>query len=240
MRWLYVVSLFILSLSTSVNASVYSSALLNEANNLVEIEPSQAKKMANSYLTLRVLSDQREKSPSAISREETDSSIRTPNSSIDAYKILAKAEYNLGNIRIAIKHIEKASELAKTYKLDYLKVDLEILKVRLVWLNDRKSDKAKAELETIEANLESVSKTLRLTEGITYRLIMLKADIASYDNKIDEAEKYYQEAKNYLDQRYSEKVSIDYHIAVGEFYLNHKEYNHALSELLYGYWKSAA
>ncbi|MEZ8084739.1 tetratricopeptide repeat protein [Vibrio sp. 1S139] len=238
MRWLYVVSLFILSLSTSVNASVYSSALLNEANNLVEIEPSQAKQMANSYLTLRVLSDQREKSPSAISREETDSSIRTPNSSIDAYKILAKAEYNLGNMRIAIQHIDKASELAQTYKLDYLKIDLQILKVRLLWLSDRKSAKAKSELTNIETNLESVNKTLRLTEGITYRLIMLKADIASYDNKIDEAEKFYQEAKTYLDQRYSEKVTIDYHISVGEFYLTHKEYNHALSELLYGYWKS--
>ena len=217
MRWLYVVSLFILSFSTSVNASVYSSALLNEANNLVEIEPSQAKQMANSYLTLRVLSDQREKSPSAISREETDSSIRTPNSSIDAYKILAKAEYNLGHTHTAIQHIEEASELAKTYKLEYLTLDLQILKVRLLWLSDKKSTKAKNELASIEANLESINKTLRLTEGITYRLIMLKAEIASYENKIDEAEKYYQEAKTFLDQRYSEKVTIDYHISVGEF-----------------------
>ncbi|WKY57470.1 tetratricopeptide repeat protein [Vibrio sp. SNU_ST1] len=238
MRWLYVVSLFILSLSTSVNASVYSSALLNEANNLVEIEPSQAKRMANSYLTLRILSDQREKSPSAISREEADSSIRTPNSSIDAYKILAKAEFNLGNIRIAIQHIDKASELAKTYKLEYLKLDLEILKVRLLWLTDRKSAQAESELKKIETSLESVNKTLRLTEGITYRLIMLKADISSYNNNIGEAEKLYQEAKTYLEQRHSEKVVIDYHITVGEFYLTHKEYNHALSELLYGYWKS--
>lgn len=238
MRWLYVVSLFILSLSTSVNASVYSSALLNEANNLVEIEPSQAKRMANSYLTLRILSDQREKSPSAISREEADSSIRTPNSSIDAYKILAKAEFNLGNIRIAIQHIDKASELAKTYKLEYLKLDLEILKVRLLWLTDRKSAQAESELKKIETSLESVNKTLRLTEGITYRLIMLKADISSYNNNVGEAEKLYQEAKTYLEQRHSEKVVIDYHITVGEFYLAHKEYNHALSELLYGYWKS--
>ncbi|CAV19551.1 MULTISPECIES: tetratricopeptide repeat protein [Vibrio] len=238
MRWLYVVSLFILSLSTSVNASVYSSALLNEANNLVEIEPSQAKRIANSYLTLRILSDQREKSPSAISREEADSSIRTPNSSIDAYKILAKAEFNLGNIRIAIQHIDKASELAKTYKLEYLKLDLEILKVRLLWLTDRKSAQAESELKKIETSLESVNKTLRLTEGITYRLIMLKADISSYNNNVGEAEKLYQEAKTYLEQRHSEKVVIDYHITVGEFYLTHKEYNHALSELLYGYWKS--
>ncbi|MEZ8051903.1 tetratricopeptide repeat protein [Vibrio atlanticus] len=238
MRWLYVVSLFILSLSTSVNASVYSSALLNEANNLVEIEPSQAKRMANSYLTLRILSDQREKSPSAISREEADSSIRTPNSSIDAYKILAKAEFNLGNIRIAIQHIDKASELAKTYKLEYLKLDLEILKVRLLWLTDRKSAQAESELKKIETSLESVNKTLRLTEGITYRLIMLKADISSYNNNVGKAEKLYQEAKTYLEQRHSEKVVIDYHITVGEFYLTHKEYNHALSELLYGYWKS--
>jgi len=238
MRWLTFIGLLLVSLSASVSASVYSSALLNEANNLVEIEPSRAKQMANSYLTLRVLSDQREKSPSAISREETDSSIRTPNSSIDAYKILAKAEFNLGHTRAAIQHIETASELAKTYKLQYLELDLEILKTRLLWLNNRKSAEAKEVLTSIEASLQSISQTLRLTEGITYRLIMLKAEIASYENQIDEAESLYQRAKAFLDQRYSEKVTIDYHIAVGEFYLTHKEYNHALSELLYGYWKS--
>lgn len=238
MRWLTFIGLLLVSLSASVSASVYSSALLNEANNLVEIEPSRAKQMANSYLTLRVLSDQSEKSPSAISREETDSSIRTPNSSIDAYKILAKAEFNLGHTRTAIQHIETASELAKTYKLQYLELDLEILKTRLLWLNNRKSAQAKEVLTSIEASLQSISQTLRLTEGITYRLIMLKAEIASYENQIDEAESLYQRAKAFLDQRYSEKVTIDYHIAVGEFYLTHKEYNHALSELLYGYWKS--
>ena len=238
MRWLTFIGLLLVSLSASVSASVYSSALLNEANNLVEIEPSRAKQMANSYLTLRVLSDQSEKSPSAISREETDSSIRTPNSSIDAYKILAKAEFNLGHTRTAIQHIETASELAKTYKLQYLELDLEILKTRLLWLNNRKSAEAKEVLTSIEASLQSISQTLRLTEGITYRLIMLKAEIASYENQIDEAESLYQRAKAFLDQRYSEKVTIDYHIAVGEFYLTHKEYNHALSELLYGYWKS--
>lgn len=238
MRWLTFIGLLLVSLSASVSASVYSSALLNEANNLVEIEPSRAKQMANSYLTLRVLSDQSEKSPSAISREETDSSIRTPNSSIDAYKILAKAEFNLGHTRTAIQHIETASELAKTYKLQYLELDLEILKTSLLWLNNRKSAEAKEVLTGIEASLQSISQTLRLTEGITYRLIMLKAEIASYENQIDEAESLYQRAKAFLDQRYSEKVTIDYHIAVGEFYLTHKEYNHALSELLYGYWKS--
>ena len=238
MRWLTFIGLLLVSLSASVSASVYSSALLNEANNLVEIEPSRAKQMANSYLTLRVLSDQSEKSPSAISREETDSSIRTPNSSIDAYKILAKAEFNLGHTRTAIQHIETASELAKTYKLQYLELDLEILKTHLLWLNNRKSAEAKEVLTSIEASLQSISQTLRLTEGITYRLIMLKAEIASYENQIDEAESLYQRAKAFLDQRYSEKVTIDYHIAVGEFYLTHKEYNHALSELLYGYWKS--
>ncbi|UTT84087.1 tetratricopeptide repeat protein [Vibrio pelagius] len=238
MRWLTFIGLLLVSLSASVSASIYSSALLNEANNLVEIEPSRAKQMANSYLTLRVLSDQSEKSPSAISREETDSSIRTPNSSIDAYKILAKAEFNLGHTRTAIQHIETASELAKTYKLQYLELDLQILRTRLLWLSNRKSAEAKEVLATIEANLQSINKTLRLTEGISYRLIMLKAEIASYENQIDEAESLYKRAKDFLDQRYSEKVTIDYHIAVGEFYLTHKEYNHALSELLYGYWKS--
>jgi tetratricopeptide (TPR) repeat protein len=238
MRWLYVVSLFLLSFNTSANASAYSSALLNEANNLVEIEPIQTKKIVKSYLTMRVLSEQRNKSRSSISREKTDSSIRTPSSSIDAYKILAKAEYNLGNTHIAIQHIDEALELTNTYKLEYQKLDLQIFKVRLLWLSDKKSTQAKVELSSIEADLESVNKKLHLTENVTYRLIMLKAEIASYENKIDEAEKYYQQAKTFLAQRDSKKVTIDYHISVGEFYLTHKNYDRALTELLYGYWKS--
>ncbi|MCW1889309.1 hypothetical protein OK016_04930 [Vibrio chagasii] len=46
-----------------MNASVYSSALLNEANNLVEIGQAKQSDSPAATLTFRVLSDQREKKP---------------------------------------------------------------------------------------------------------------------------------------------------------------------------------
>ncbi|MDN3614954.1 MAG: tetratricopeptide repeat protein [Vibrio gallaecicus] len=238
MRWFYVIGLLFVSLSSAATASVYSSALLNEANNLIEIEPKRARLIASNYLNHRTLSDQSEKSPSAISREETDSSLRTPNGSIDAYRILAQAEFNLGNTRAAIQYLNDAEKLTETHHLPYVYLDVQILKARLIWKNDQNSLKANQTLDTIESELESASQTLRLTDGITYRLTMLRAEVASFENRVDDAESYFKQAKSYLDQRYSEKVTIDYHISIGEFYLKHQQYNHALSELLYGYWKS--
>lgn len=238
MRWFHLVGFLCLTISAAVNATVYSSTLLNEANKLIEIDPSQSKQIATSYLNQRKLTDQSEKSPTAISREDADNSIRTPGGSIDAYKILARAEYNLGNVRSAIQTLALADKLAKKYQLPYLELDVQILQTELLWLNDRKSLVAKQTLRKIEERLLASSKTLQLTDGVTYRLTMLKAKIASYDNNMAEAESLYKNAKNYLGSRHSEKTLIDYHISIGEFYLNHKRYNSALTELLFGYWKS--
>ncbi|MBW3694314.1 tetratricopeptide repeat protein [Vibrio sp. T187] len=238
MRWFHLIGLIYLTLSAAVNATVYSSTLLNEANKLIEIDPNRSKHIAANYLNQRTLSDQREKSPTAISREETDNSIRTPSGSIDAYKILAQAEYNLGNTRTAIQTLAAAEKLAKKYQLPYLSLDIQILKTELLWLNDRKSLIAKQSLTNIEQDMQSISQTLKLTEGVAYRLTMLKAQIASYDNQVVEAEQLFKQAKKYLERRHSEKTLIDYHIAIGEFYLTHKKYNSALTELLFGYWKS--
>ncbi|WP_394247926.1 tetratricopeptide repeat protein [Vibrio profundi] len=238
MRWFHLVGFLCLTISAAVNATVYSSTLLNEANKLIEIDPSQSKQIATSYLNQRKLTDQSEKSPTAISREDADNSIRTPGGSIDAYKILARAEYNLGNVRSAIQTLALADKLAKKYQLPYLELDVQILQTELLWLNDQKSLVAKQTLRKIEERLLASSKTLQLTDGVTYRLTMLKAKISSYDNNMAEAESLYKNAKNYLGSRHSEKTLIDYHISIGEFYLNHKRYNSALTELLFGYWKS--
>ena len=98
LRWERLFGLLVLLLSSQVMAStVYSSAMLNEASTLVDIVPKQSKQLATSYLAQRKLTDQTEKSPSAISRDDSDSRVRTPGGTIDALKILARAEFNLGN-----------------------------------------------------------------------------------------------------------------------------------------------
>ncbi len=58
---------------------------------------------------------------------------------------------------------------------------------------------------------------------------MLKAEIASYENKIDEAENT-TNRRNVSRSTFTLKKHIDHHIAVGEFYLTTKSTT-TLSEL---------
>lgn len=238
MRWLRLLLLFCTLLSSAASATIYSSPQLNDANKLVDISPIQAKKIASNYLEQRQLSDQSEKSLSALSREEVDNRVRSPGASIDAYKILAQAEYNLGDIRKALNQLEAAANLTQTYRLPYQKMDVDILRTRFVWLNNADSAKAKASLDAIEHDLQALGNSKQLAKGIVYRLTMLRAKIASQEDEISAAKGFYAQAKTFIDNSRSEKNIIDYHLQVGEFYLAHKQYNRALSELLLGYWTS--
>ena len=63
-RWARWLSAFALFVTTQVAAAtLYSSAMLNEANGLVDIVPKQSKQLATRYLSLRTLSDKTEQSP---------------------------------------------------------------------------------------------------------------------------------------------------------------------------------
>lgn len=77
-----------------------------------------------------------------------------------------------------------------------------------------------------------------MTDSVKYRLLMQQALLASQQNDLPQAERYYSEAQELIKNSRSENTLIDYHIAVGEFYLSHQKYNLALSELLFGYWKA--
>ncbi len=239
MRWVSVIiGLLLCVISVSSSASVLSSALLNEAHVLVDIEPIQAKKIANTYLTQRELSNPKEKSPSAISREDADRTLRTPSGTVEAYKILARAEFAMGNNHAAIQQLKKAKELTEVYELPYLHVDVDILDIRLRWLGDHDSVTAKAKLDQLETRLIEAGKNLHLSDTMYYRMTMMRGEIAAFLGQNIEAEHYFEEAKSWVEQSRSDTAMIDYHLVVGEYFLRSQKYNHALSELLYGYWKA--
>ena len=125
LRWTRLLCIVLVMFSGWATAStIYSSPMLNEANNLVDIVPKQAKNLATNYLTQRRLADKAEKTPSSISRDETDSRIRTPGASIDALNILAKAEFNLGDQPAALQALTQAEELSRVYRLPYLSLEV--------------------------------------------------------------------------------------------------------------------
>ncbi len=78
-RLFKLIGFFCLMLAQPLHATILSSTLLNEAQQLAEIDPSQARQAATNYLLQRELIERSESDgPSAMSREETDRSIRNP------------------------------------------------------------------------------------------------------------------------------------------------------------------
>ena len=228
-----------LLLAQPLHATILSSALLNEAQQLAEIEPSQAKQAAKNYLLQRELTERQENgSPSAMSREETDRSIRTPSSTIEAHKIIAQADYAMGNIRSAINNLDEAKRLAKEYQLPYMNLDLQLMRNQMIWMYDKNYAAAEEKLDQIEKQIEEANLVLQRTDSVRYRLVMQRALLAANGGNSVNAERLYAKAKTMLEDNRSDLTLIDYHTAVGEFYLNNKKYNLALSELLYGYWQS--
>ena len=228
-----------LLLAQPLHATILSSALLNEAQQLAEIEPSQAKQAAKNYLLQRELTERQENgSPSAMSREETDRSIRTPSSTIEAHKIIAQADYTMGNIRSAINNLDEAERLAKEYQLPYMNLDVQLMRNQMIWMYDKNYAAAEEKLDQVEKQIEDANPVLQRTDSVHYRLVMQRALLAANSGDSVNADRLYAQAKTMLKDNRSDLILIDYHTAVGEFYLNDKKYNLALSELLYGYWQS--
>ncbi|MFZ3421217.1 tetratricopeptide repeat protein [Vibrio harveyi] len=238
-RILRLIGFLCLLLAQPLHATILSSALLNEAQQLAEIEPSQAKQAAKNYLLQRELIERQENgSPSAMSREETDRSIRTPSSTIEAHKIIAQADYAMGNIRSAINNLDEAERLAKKYQLPYMNLDVQLMRNQMIWMYDKNYAAAEQKLDQIEKQIEEANPVLQRTDSVRYRLVMQRALLAANSGDSVNAERLYAKAKTMLEDNRSDLTLIDYHTAVGEFYLNNKKYNLALSELLYGYWQS--
>ncbi len=233
------IGLFCLLLAQPLHATILSSALLNEAQQLAEIDPSQARQAATNYLLQRELIERSESDgPSAMSREETDRSIRTPSSSIEAYKIIAQANYAMGDISAAIKSLNQAQQLSQKYQLPYLNLDIQLIRNQMIWTGNKDYVAAEETLDKIEQALNQDDAVLQRADHLRYRLVMQRALLESYRGDSANADRFYAQAKEMLGDNRSDIALIDYYTAVGEFYLNDKRYNLALSELLYAYWQS--
>ncbi len=234
-RWKHCFSLALLSLSALSQAATYSSPTLNEAESLKEISPQQAKDLTTEYLTVRKLATKTEQNPSTITRDETDTRLRTPASTIDAIKIQAQAEFNLGYPVSAFHLLDEAYKLTQEFALPYQQLDVQILQVRLHWLDDNDASAAREKLREISLNYDSIKNKEPL---IDYRMKLLRAEIASKADDIELANKLFTNMQPSVEQLQSDDLKIGFHIVLGKHYLNHERYNLALSEFLFAYWSS--
>ncbi|OEF04406.1 tetratricopeptide repeat protein [Vibrio genomosp. F10] len=238
MRWMQLFCITLCLFSTLTHATIYSSPTLNEANSLLGIMPAQSKVLTSNYLNQRKLITDQNDNPSAMNRDESDNTIRTPTSTVNALTILAQAEYNLGNTSVANKRLEEAEQLTNQHRLHYQNLSVKTLHTRFLWLQTRNSEQAIQSIEEIQLKYSTIKQADQFARVIYYRIFMLKAEISSYDGNVDLANQYFNKVKPYIDSLKSKATYIDYHIAVGHHYLNNKLYNRALSQLLISYWQA--
>ncbi|CAM3600153.1 tetratricopeptide repeat protein [Vibrio aerogenes] len=222
----------------STSASGYSSPTLNEASLLLDIDPREAQSLVTAFLTQRRLIDTTEKTPSTITRDETEHKIRTPGASVEALGILAQAQSHLGHQTQAMDYIRQAKVLANKYQLIYLDIDVRLLEIKLNWLFDRNKSRARQQIARIETRLDQMKNTSQLIQRIRYKILMLQAEIASRSDENQLAEKLYKHAKDYFSSIQAVTTQIKYHIEFGKHFLSHGQYNKALSELLTAYWSA--
>ncbi|MZI93524.1 tetratricopeptide repeat protein [Vibrio sp. CAIM 722] len=237
-RWQSCFTLLLIWFSCGAYATIYSAPSLNEAAGLIDISPAQAKKLTSEYLQNRRLTDKAEKAPNTIARDETDTRIRTPGSTVDALQLLAQAEFNLGNALTAYDTLDHAEKMTHDYQLPYLHLDVKLLQAKLHWLDDESAANANERIDKIEKQFKQIKNSDQLAAGVNYKLTMLRAEVASKADQTSIADKLFDQAKSYLNIAKSTRVNIDYHLLVGQHYLNHERYNLALSELLKSYWDS--
>ncbi|MCE0493045.1 tetratricopeptide repeat protein [Vibrio salinus] len=236
--WRNVAFILLILLFNNAWANGYTSAELNEANTLTDISPQQAKTLMTQYLTERKLAEASEKTPSTVSRNDTDIQIRTPRSTVEALQILANANFALGEKKLAMSHVAEAKRMAKQYQLTILELDLELQTIRLNWESTHDSSEARAELRYLVTVIDGLKDVKPLTKNIQHNILMFRAKIASYENDNELANMLYKQAKPYIDHSSSTKTKIHYHLELGQHYLNHSNYNLALSELLIAYWSA--
>ncbi|WP_428772196.1 tetratricopeptide repeat protein [Vibrio sp.] len=237
-RWAWFFSLWLLIPALSWANARHSSTILNEADGLAEIVPTQSKQLISNYLSQRKLSDKVENGPSNVNRDDSDSRFRSPTRTIVALQILARAEFNLGNFNVALNKLEDAERLAELYQQSYLAIDVRVLRIKLRWLNNQDGARALADLETVAMQLSDIDEPeLRhMAAETSYGITILQAEIASQSGQDRLALEYFERARPYATENKSSLTAISYHMLFGQHWLRMQKYNLALSELLLSYW----
>ncbi|MFV0575510.1 MAG: tetratricopeptide repeat protein [Vibrio sp.] len=230
--WIYLAALLIIS--STVQAKAYLSPLLKEADKLVEINPRQALEITNQYMADRKLVSGQGQDYT-LSRE-SEKTIRTPAASVEALQITAKAHYALGDDGMALLSIKQAERIAEEYHILQPFVSTKLLHAQLTWQSNHNPEFIEPYLYDIKDKVNQKGVNKAWQQETLYQIAMFEADMQSHLGHHDKAEDLFQDASRYLTSLDSTDTNIDYHLRLGEYYLNANQYDESLKELLTTYW----
>ncbi|MBY5948815.1 GGDEF domain-containing protein [Photobacterium rosenbergii] len=235
-RWL-IRLLFIGMISFSTQAKIFTTPILAEANELLQTNPEQSLAITSRYLNQRRLSAPKETSRVHIN-DETDHSVRTPLSTVNALQILAKAHSLLNQPEEAMAAIKQAEVLSTEENLTFSQLESRLIHADIYWENLKNNARSLKMLDEIEKGI-AASTNLMLDSQIKrlqYQSLMQRSVIESATDQESKAEKGFLKAKRYLINLDDPGELIHYQLVVGRHYFKHGHYDTALDRLLSGYW----
>lgn len=224
---------------TPVAAKIYTAPILAEAHQLLDTNPEQARIIAERFLSQRRLTAPKGSSSVHIN-DETDRAIRTPMNTIDALQIQAQALSQLNAPRAALQAIKEAELIAKNNSLTYTYLESKLIRSQILWQQTRNTPLSQALLDEIAKDLTTMPPSADLSGDLYFRLALLNAELQSAQNNAAQAIAFYKQAQNYLANDNTPTNNIQYHLSFGQHYLDHKQYDQALTELLAAYWRSVS
>ncbi|MDV5171724.1 GGDEF domain-containing protein [Photobacterium rosenbergii] len=235
-RWL-IRLLFIGMVSFSTQAKIFTTPILAEANELLQTNPEQSLAITTRYLNQRRLSAPKETSRVHIN-DETDHSVRTPLSTVNALQILAKAHSLLNQPEEAMAAVKQAENLSAEENLTFSRLESQLIHADIYWGNLKNNARSLKMLDEIDTDI-AASSNLMLDSQIKrlqYQSLMQRSVIESATGQESKAEKGFLKAKRYLLNLDDPGELIHYQLVVGRHYFEHGHYDTALDRLLSGYW----
>ncbi|MDG3088882.1 tetratricopeptide repeat protein [Vibrio hannami] len=216
-----------------------SSPVLEEARKLTDVTPSQARAVAKDYLNKRKLvTAGGSKSSGALTREDTNKDIRTPESTIEALLIISHAELALDDPLKALINVEEAESIAYSANLIKPSIKIKTHKAHILWKLYEDNEKVQPLINEIEKDLAAAKLDKLALNRLEYDLVLLKAEVASDSALIESSDIYFEKAGDLLSTIDNPLLTIEYDLLIGKHNLKYKRYNKALYNLLDAYWSA--
>jgi hypothetical protein len=218
-------------------AKFFSAPILNDAYQLLDTNPEQAHSIAQQYLEQRQISP--EQDPNRIHiNNDSERTIRTPISTVEAFQIKALANKRLDRNRESIVAIKQAITLAKDFGLKSGHLESKLIYASLWWKLTQNINETNAILKDISVELNKLDTKIKLNQKLYFGLALIHAEVESYQGNNSKAQQYYKQAMSHGSALNDPSSMIFYHISYGKYFLKNKQFDQALTELLSAYWQS--
>ncbi|WP_153446402.1 tetratricopeptide repeat protein [Vibrio algicola] len=221
--------------STLAQAKVYLSPVAQEAERLLSVNPQKSLEVTKQFLATRKLVATNSQDYT-LSKDGSENSIRTPATSIEALQIMALAYQHSNQPQQALLTIRNAESIAQHYQLPQPLLDSQLIQSQLLWQQNHNISSINQKITQIKNQLQQEAQATNWKQEFHYNLYMFEAKIYAYQGDTIKAEAAFKQAENYVIALKSTLLTIDYHLTLGQYYLEQSEYDDSLTQLLITYW----